>query len=105
MEDLKQTLREVMLGYTGVGFNGISYLTTNETEDVFAVVSVARFRGEHIANSSLIVRLIGDKIVIEQDMNNKMLVDALLQAGVPSEQIVLAYAGETLPEAETQPAS
>lgn len=40
----------------------------------------------------------GDKIIIDLDINDKMLVDALLQAGVPRDQIVLAYAGESIPE-------
>jgi hypothetical protein len=37
-------------------------------------------------------------VVIERDQNDKLVVDALLQAGVPRSQIVLAYAGEHVPE-------
>ena len=37
-------------------------------------------------------------IVIERDVNDKPLVDALLQAGIPRKQIVLAYAGEPVNE-------
>ncbi|MBI5669988.1 MAG: XisI protein [Chloroflexi bacterium] len=104
MDNLKDTLRRVMEGYTGKGLNDISYLTWNDEQNVYAVVSVGKWQGKHIADSSLIARLVGDKIVIEQDMNDKILMDALLQDGVPREQIVLAYAGETLPETESQPA-
>ena len=46
----------------------------------------------------LIVRLLEDRIIIERDVNDKPLVDALLLANVPREQIVLAYAGEPLNE-------
>jgi hypothetical protein len=49
----------------------------------------------------LIVRLEGDTIIIERDINDKALVGALVQAGIPREQIVLAYAGETLKESST----
>ncbi|MDX2140626.1 MAG: element excision factor XisI family protein [Chloroflexota bacterium] len=38
-----------------------------------------------------------DSVVIERDMNDKPLVDALVQAGVPREKIILAYAGEAMP--------
>jgi hypothetical protein len=31
-------------------------------------------------------------------MTNKKLVDALVQAGIPRQQIILAYAGESIPE-------
>jgi hypothetical protein len=38
------------------------------------------------------------QIVIEMDDSNKPLVDALLQAGIPRSKIILAYAGEPVPE-------
>jgi vancomycin permeability regulator SanA len=52
-----------------------------------------------VVDTGLIVRTIGDIIVIDRDNNSKPLFDALLQAGVPREQIVLAYAGESIPHA------
>jgi len=42
-----------------------------------------------------------DKVVIEEDLTDKPLVDALIQAGIPREQIVLAYAGDKLEEPQT----
>jgi hypothetical protein len=46
-----------------------------------------------------VVRIIDNHIIIDHDANNKSLVDALEQAGIPREQIVLAYAGEKFKEA------
>jgi hypothetical protein len=46
----------------------------------------------------LIVRVVGDRIIIERDVNDKPLVDALLQASISRQQIVLAYAGEPVEE-------
>jgi hypothetical protein len=37
-------------------------------------------------------------VIVEVDNTDKPLVDALVQQGIPREQIVLAYAGETLPD-------
>jgi hypothetical protein len=45
------------------------------------------------------VPLAADRIIIERDVNDKLLVDALLDAGVARRQIVLAYAGESAEEA------
>ncbi len=44
----------------------------------------------------LVARVAGDRIIIERDVNDKPLVDALVQAGVPRHSIVLAYAGESV---------
>jgi len=44
----------------------------------------------------LVARVAGDRIIVERDVNDKPLVDALVQAGVPRRSIVLAYAGESV---------
>jgi hypothetical protein len=93
---LKEMLLQAMAGYAVEGLNGCSYLTSSEDGQVLTVVTVARARDQRLADTGLIVRLVGDKIVIERDMNDKMLVDALVQDGVPRRQIVLAYAGESV---------
>jgi hypothetical protein len=60
---------------------------------------VGHVRDQRIVDTGLVVRLIGEKVIIERDVNDKPLVDALLQAGIPRGQIVLAYAGESVNEA------
>ena len=99
METLQHALKTVMNGYTGRGLNAESVLTTSDDGRLLTVVSIGQVRGETVVDTGLIVRLIGDIIVIDRDNNNKPLVDALVQAAVPREQIVLAYAGETIPHA------
>ena len=99
METLHHTLKAVMIGYTGLGLNAESLLTTSDDGRLLTVVSIGQVRGETLVDTGLIVRTIGDIIVIERDNNSKPLVDALLQAGVPRAQIVLAYAGESIPHA------
>jgi hypothetical protein len=99
METLYDTLKAVLTGYTGRGLNGESLLTRSEDGRLLTVVSIAQVRGDTVVDSGLIVRLIGEHIVIDRDNNSKPLVEALLQAGVPRERIVLAYAGESVPDA------
>lgn len=48
----------------------------------------------------VLARIVGDKVVIEEDAADKKLIDALLQRGIPRSQIILAYSGEPIPDAE-----
>jgi hypothetical protein len=91
MDTLKSVLLTVLQGYAGKGLNGSSYLTTSEDGTVFAIVSVAQVRDKHVVDAGLVVRLVNEQIIIETDVNDKPLVDALVQAGVARSQIVLAY--------------
>ena len=95
--DIKQTIFRVLQGYTGEALNGHQYLTQNTDETVWTVVAVGVVRGTRIADTSIVVQLRGERIVIERDVNDKPVVDALVQAGIARENIVLAYTGEAVP--------
>lgn len=74
-----------------------SYLTQSEDGSLFTVVDVSAAGNKHQATISLAVRVLPGYVIIEHDINNKPLVDALVQAGIPREKIILAYAGEPVP--------
>ena len=95
---LKEILRREMMGYAKKGANGNGYFTLSPDETVFGVLDVFVVQSERMADASLIARVIDNHIIIELDKNDKTLHEALLQAGVPREQIVLAYAGEPVEE-------
>jgi hypothetical protein len=95
MDTLSETLEAVMAGYAGQDLNGYSFLTGSADRHVFTVVSVGTIRGRHFADTSLVARVTNDRIVIDHDVNDKPLVDALVAAGIPRQQIVLSYAGES----------
>jgi hypothetical protein len=98
MDTLKQIVQKTMEGYAGEGLGGYAYLTTNRDNTVFTVIDISEVRGKREVYTSLAVRLVGQHVVVEHDDNNKPLVDALVQAGIPRNQITLAYAGEPVPE-------
>ena len=75
--------------------NGYSFLTTSADANVFVIVGLGYIGDKHFVDTSLVARLAGKTIIIEYDVNNKPLIEALLAAGVPRSQIVLAYAGES----------
>lgn len=76
-----------------------SYLAQSEDGKLLSVVDVDVSQGNHSADTGLVARVTDDYVIIEHDMNDKPLVDALVQAGIPREYIILAYAGEPIPEA------
>ena len=98
MDNLSTILETAMRDYAGRGLNGHSYFMKDDAEQVMIVVAQFVFQGKHYVDTSLLARIVGNRIVIEDDKTNKPLVDALLQAGVPREQIVLTYAGEQVEE-------
>ena len=98
MDRLREILIMVLEGYTGRGYNGYSYLTSSADQRHFVVTSVGMVQDKRVVNTGLVVQLANDKIIIDRDINNKPLVDALLQAGLPRSQIILAYAGEPVPK-------
>lgn len=93
--DLKEVLRETLLGYAGEGLNGYAYVTSDNTMTRFAVIAIVDDNKPR-AFSGIVAHLEDDLVVIYHDANNKPLVDALVQNGVPRDKIILAYAGETI---------
>lgn len=94
LADIKQAIAE----YAKAPVNGYAYFTQSLDGTFFTVVDVYQSQGKRQTSTGLIVHLIRDRIVIERDLNNKPLVEALIQRGIPRERIILAYAGEAAPE-------
>ena len=96
MDNLNKILKETMADYAREGVNGYTYLTSDDTDTFFSVIAVADIKGKKHVFMSLVAHIAGDVIVIEHDTNNKPLVDALLQNGIPRTKIVLSYLGESI---------
>lgn len=97
MDTLKDTVRRVVTEYAGEMLNGYSSVTSNADGTVLTVVDFFRIKQERFVDVGVIVRIVGEQVLIERDQNDKLVVDALIQAGIPRSQIVLAYAGEPVP--------
>lgn len=98
MDKLEKLLEDTMITYAGEGFNGYSYFMKNIIEHTMSIVAKFEFDDQNHVETSLFARIVGNRIIIEDDKTNKPLVDALMQVGIPREQIVLAYAGESIEE-------
>jgi len=73
----------------------------DDQHHTYTVLAITRpLRPHQKTTIVLFARYVADTIVIEHDATDKPLVEALTAAGVPRDHIVLAYAGETRPDAE-----
>jgi hypothetical protein len=98
MDTVIATVKAEIEKYAVPGYNLVSRLMEDSANKIFAVVTTSIEQNERYSFLDLYVRIVGEKIVIEHDANSKPLYEALLQAGIPREQIVIAYAGEAVPD-------
>jgi hypothetical protein len=101
METLEAIVREEIQWYAGdgVGANMLLFTIFDDKRLVYAVTSVDYPKRKSQAGVVVLARIWGDIVIIEEDATDRPLLDALLQRGVAREQIVLAYAGEPIPDA------
>ncbi|MBX3066194.1 MAG: XisI protein [Anaerolineae bacterium] len=96
MDQLEQTVKNVVFGYAGGGPNILVFPVENPSKRVYGVIIIDHPLRKRPAGVMIMARLIGDKVIIEEDSTDRPLVDAMVNAGIPREQIVLAYEGEQL---------
>lgn len=54
---------------------------------------------DYVVRVFMMTRIVDEWIIIEEDTSlNKHLFETLMARGIPRDQIILAYRGETLPE-------
>ena len=102
MDILKQTVREEVKKYAagGRGANILLFAILDDEHGIYAVNAVDYPKRDDVAGVVVLARIVGNRVVIEEDMTDKKLVDALQQRGILRDQIILAYAGEPIPDAE-----
>ena len=94
METLQYTLKTAMAGYAGPTLNGESLLTASADGHVLTIVSIGRVAGKTVVDIGLIAHVVNQHVVIDRELNNKPLVDALLQAGaLPADRPCLRRRG------------
>jgi hypothetical protein len=86
--------------YSGSGLNAWSHYFADVPNHVYSVVVVPTNRQSRKEKAAVMVmaRVVGDKVVIDEDITDRPLYKELMRAGIPREQIILAYAGEQPPE-------
>jgi hypothetical protein len=92
MASLNEIVRDVVFSYASGGLNLRTYPLINEEQHVYAV-NVIDWPERHLPAAVVVLaRVEGEQVIIEEDLTDRPLVDALIDAGIPKEQIVLKYA-------------
>lgn len=97
MDTLQEMVKQAVFGYAGGGSNLLTFPMLNEEYQVYAVTIIDYPIHKRDAGILVMARIDGDQVIVEEDTTDRPLLDALIQAGVPREKIVLAYAGEAVP--------
>lgn len=99
MDKLKETVTRVVSEYASPHSNARLFFTTTPDGNLLTVLGIGAIQGKRFVTTYQVVEITGNHVVIHQDLSDKIVVDALVQAGIPRQQIILAYAGESIPEA------
>lgn len=95
---LKKITRLEVEKYAGVSDQAVAYPVLDDERETYVVTAIRHSPGADHAWIIVQARLADDVVVIDEDnVFGDNLIDALEQAGVPREQIVLAYEGEQIP--------
>jgi len=92
MASLANTVKEVVFSYASGGLNLRTFALSNEEQGVYSVNVIDWPEHHRSAAVVVLARVEGEQVIVEEDLTNRPLVDALVAAGVPREQIVLKYA-------------
>jgi hypothetical protein len=101
MDSLEHIVKRVVHGYAVTGANLRTVAFSNDEQHFYAVNIIDTPVRKRPAGVMVMARVEGDKVIIEEDLTDRPLVDALVRAGIPREQIVLAYAGDPIPATRT----
>lgn len=91
MASLAETVKQVVFSYAAKGLNLRTYALANEEQGVYAVNVIDWPKRLRSAGVVVIARVEGDKVIVEEDLTDRPLVEALARAGIPREKIVRAY--------------
>lgn len=101
MADLAETVKEVVFWYAGSSPHTRTFKLANEAEQVYAVTILDTKNRQLDAAVVVIARIEGDRVIIEEDLSDRPLVERLVAAGIPRHKIISAYMGEPIPENQT----
>jgi len=94
--------REVDL-YAAISDDALFYPVLDDQNLTYTVIIVENKRTDESVWVVVMAHVVDDFVVIEEDRTDKPLRDALMvNGGVPREQIILAYKGETIPDSTGQ---
>ncbi len=97
--ELSLTIQQIVEDYArGKTYGAVTYPVADPARQTYTVVYVPDYPRKFKSGVAVMARVVGDMVVIDEDITDRPLWEALVRGGIPREKIVLTYAGETLPE-------
>lgn len=94
VSDIHTITSNVVSGYAGRSLNAKLYYIHDAVRQIDSVIVVPHKR-QNVPHIMVMTRIEGDHVIVEADTTDRPLDEALMNAGIPRNQIVLAYSGET----------
>ena len=91
--DLQAITTRVVAGYVARSLNAKLYHIHDEANQIDSVVVVPNKR-KQVPHIMVMTRIENNHVIVEADTTDRPLDEALVAAGIPRSQIVLAYADE-----------
>jgi hypothetical protein len=103
MADLNEIVKDEIAWYAGngTGANARFFKSFDEVNQTYIVTSVMYPKYESSAGVAVLVRIVGDVVVVEEDSTDRPVEQRLMRRGIPRDKIVLAYRGEPVPDPVT----
>lgn len=93
--EFTHTVRQTVEDYAKGGWiKASAYAVSDTAQHIYLVMAVPDHPRKFPAGVVVAARIVGDSVIIDEDITDKPLWEELVRAGIPREQIVLAYAGE-----------
>jgi hypothetical protein len=99
---LAEIVRREVAEYNTLAWKAKSYFLEDSQNQVYAVVDIPESDHPDAPQPIFIVlaRVVGDTVIIHQDITDRPLYEALERAGVPRDKMVLAYTQPPRKDAE-----
>jgi hypothetical protein len=102
-EELPEIVQREVADYArGHDWKGRTYSLENLADYAYSIIFIPD--ADHPTNKKpsivMLARVIGEMVIIDEDITDRPLYKELLRCGIPRDQIILAYAGEKIPVGE-----
>ncbi len=99
VESLAEIVRREVMDYHGPALKATTYYFEDKENHRYTVVIVQDYPRKNSARVVVLAQVVGDTVIVEEDITDRPLYEALMRNGISREKIVLTYAGEQAPVA------
>lgn len=92
--------REVEDFARGGDWEATTYAVSDPGRQHYAVLIFPDYPRKYHAAIIVAARIVDDYVVIDEDITDRPLFNALIEAGIPREKIICTYVGEQIPAKE-----